>query len=118
MSNRPRRPSGTSNTLDLKDALLGVASVLLGLLVLVLGFFALMMWIDARNARHSANQSNASVATSMGSTANANLGALTSFAGAAPADADALATAHHPYPAAMPPAYAGAVANVHLVLSD
>ena len=49
---------------------------------------------------------------------SAGLGALTSFAGAAPANADALATAHKPYPATLPSAPAGAVADVHLVLTD
>src|SRR6185437_10865367 len=43
---------------------------------------------------------------------------LESFAGAAPANADALAAAHKPFPAAMPPVMAGAVADVNLVLKD
>ena len=51
-------------------------------------------------------------------TASADLGSLTSFAGAAPANAAALAAAHHAYPAALPAAPAGAVADVHLVLTD
>jgi len=45
-------------------------------------------------------------------------GTLTSFAGAAPANADALAAAHKPYPAALPTAPAGPVADVRLVLTD
>jgi nitrite reductase (NO-forming) len=113
---------GSGDTLNYKDALLGVASVLLGLLVVLLGLFALMMWLDARNARHDATQSAASMSAAMGSgsssSSSADLGALTSYAGAAPANADALATAHQPYPAELPPAPAGAVADVHLVLSD
>jgi nitrite reductase (NO-forming) len=48
----------------------------------------------------------------------AGSGALTSFAGAAPANADALATAHKPFPAALPAAPAGPVVNVNLVLKD
>jgi nitrite reductase (NO-forming) len=45
-------------------------------------------------------------------------GSLESYAGAAPANADALATAHKPFPAALPAAAAGAVAHVNLVLKD
>ena len=48
----------------------------------------------------------------------ASQGDLTSYAGAAPANADALAASHAAYPAALPPAYPGAVADVHLVLTD
>ena len=54
----------------------------------------------------------------MDMSSNADLGALTSFAGAAPADADALAAAHVPYPAELPAVSAGPVADVHLVLTD
>src|SRR6185312_13907292 len=45
-------------------------------------------------------------------------GALTSYAGAAPANADELAAAHKPYSATLPPAQAGPVADVNLVLSE
>jgi nitrite reductase (NO-forming) len=98
--------------------------ILLGLLVVVLALVVLMMWGDARNARSDANQTAAAAGTANGSTAGtdmsstANLGALTSFTGAAPANADALAAAHTPYPASLPAASAGPVADVHLILSD
>jgi nitrite reductase (NO-forming) len=106
-----------------KDALLGVVSLLLGLLVAVLGFFALMMWADARNARHEAQTAASKVATASNSMpgmdmSSTNLGSLTSYAGAAPANADALAAAHTAYPAALPAAPPGPVADVHLVLTD
>ena len=45
-------------------------------------------------------------------------GGLESYAGTAPADADALAAAHKPFPAALPAAPAGPVANVNLALTD
>jgi nitrite reductase (NO-forming) len=48
----------------------------------------------------------------------ASAGSLTSYAGAAPANADELAIAHKPYPAVLAPATPGAVANVHLKLTD
>src|SRR4029079_16781824 len=50
--------------------------------------------------------------------ASTGLGELTSYAGAAPADGDALAAAHKPFPAALPAAPAGPLAKVNLVLKD
>src|SRR5689334_1390595 len=89
------------------SALLAIVSVLLGGLVAVLGFFAVMMWVDARNAKNSASEAAAQVASGEHSMANmpgmagmsmpgmtasssSAAGPLTSFAGAAPANADAL----------------------------
>ena len=109
------------------DALWGVVSLLLGLLVAILGFFALMMWIDAHNAKDAANRAAASVSGSDGmagmpgmatdTDAPATSG-LQSYAGAAPANADALAAAHKPFPADLPAAPAGPIANVNLALTD
>jgi hypothetical protein len=101
-------------------------SLMLGLLVALLGFFAMMMWVDAHNAKDAANRAAAKVTSGNKSMAGmpgmdmsgAGSGALTSFAGAAPANADALATAHKPFPAALPAAPAGPVVNVNLVLKD
>jgi nitrite reductase (NO-forming) len=45
-------------------------------------------------------------------------GTLQSFAGAAPANAAALAAAHTPYDAALPPLQPGNVVDVHLILKD
>ncbi len=108
------------------NALWGVVSLLLGLLVAILGFFALMMWIDAHNAKDAANRAAASASggdmagmpgMATGSGASATAG-LQSYSGAAPANADALATTHKPFPAELPAAPAGPVANVNLTLSD
>jgi nitrite reductase (NO-forming) len=106
------------------EAFWGAGALLMGLLVAVLGFVSLMMWIDARNAREDVHRNAVATSTNMagmpgmtGSSATAT-GALTSYAGAAPANADELAAAHKPYPATLPPAQAGPVANVNLVLSD
>jgi nitrite reductase (NO-forming) len=43
---------------------------------------------------------------------------LQSYAGASPANADAIATAHKPFPATLPAAPAGPVANGNLMLED
>jgi nitrite reductase (NO-forming) len=106
-------------------------AILLGLLVGVLAIFALLMWIDARNARDDAASAKAAVsatatagARSMpgmatGSSAtSAGSSALQSYAGASPANADALASAHKAFPAALPAAPAGPVAHANLVLKD
>jgi nitrite reductase (NO-forming) len=103
------------------NALVAIVAVMLGILVAVLGFFALLMWIDARTARDDANQvsSSSSMAGMPGMTSTATgTSALTSYAGASPANADAIATAHKAFPAELPAAPAGAVADVHLVLKD
>jgi nitrite reductase (NO-forming) len=99
-----------------------VVAILLGILVAVLGFFALLMWVDAHNARDDANKAAAQAQTAasmpgMDMSASATGGGLTSYAGASPANADALAAAHKAYPATLPAAPSG-VADVHLVLKD
>jgi nitrite reductase (NO-forming) len=102
-----------------------VAAILLGFAVAVVGFFALIMWADARDARHPAGTPPAvaggdDMAHMAGVTASANstIAGLESFAGAAPANADTLATRHQAFPATLPAAPAGPVAKVNLVLSD
>ena len=104
--------------------LLAVTSLFLGILVAVLGFAALFMWIDAHNARDTANRASDKVAAADSPSATSDVHAhataagLESYAGAAPANAAALAAAHRPFPAALPAAPAGPVANVDLVLTD
>jgi nitrite reductase (NO-forming) len=114
------------HTIPKKDSdsnvLLGVTSLLLGFLVAVLGIFALMMWADARDARKSADRAadKAAQAASPSAVAHsrAAAGGLESYAGAAPANAVRLAAAHKAFPATLPAAPAGPVANVDLVLKD
>jgi nitrite reductase (NO-forming) len=114
---RPKEPGS--------NALAAVVAMLLGLLVAVLGIFALLMWIDSRNAKDAANRAADQVATGqtmpgmdMSAQGTATSAALESYAGAAPANADAIATAHKAFPATLPAAPAGPVANVNLVLTD
>jgi nitrite reductase (NO-forming) len=98
-------------------------ALLLGFLVPVLGGIAVWMGVSAHNARNDANKAAKAVATG-GSTAGMagmNMSGgndLTSFAGQGPANAAALAKAHVPMNAELPPAPAGPVARVHLVLVD
>jgi nitrite reductase (NO-forming) len=101
-------------------------ALLLGVAVAVVTTFGILMWSDARSARDDASRAAATASRGgaarampgmdMGSSATA--GTLQSYAGAAPANADALAAAHAAYPAALPAAPAGAVAHVNLVLKD
>jgi nitrite reductase (NO-forming) len=107
-----------------------VGCVLLGLTVAVLSVFYLFMWSDAHDARNDANAaakmmggSGSSSAASMpgmdmSGAATASAGAMTSFAGAAPDNADALAAAHKPYSAALPAVQAGPLVHFNLVLTD
>jgi nitrite reductase (NO-forming) len=99
-------------------------SLLLGMLVVVLGFVAVWMGFSAHDARKDANKAANAVATgssmpgmdmSAGATGG---GELTSYAGQAPANADVLAKKHAAMNATLPPAPAGPVAKVHLVLVD
>ena len=104
-----------------------VGCLLLGLAVGLLSIFYLLMWGDAHNARQDANAAvemmggngSASMAgMDMSGAAMGSAGAMTSFAGAAPDDADALAAAHKPYSAALPAAQAGPLVQFNLVLTD
>ena len=101
-------------------ALFAIVSVVLGIAVVVLGIFAVAMWIDTHQAKDAASRAadRAGTAAQHVPAATADAAALTSYAGAAPANADALATAHKPFPAALPAAPAGPIANVNLVLKD
>jgi nitrite reductase (NO-forming) len=108
-SNRPGTPTADSGIFWM------VAALLLGLGVSVIGFFAVMMWADARGSH---NSSATTTLSSMDGMTSAATGALQSFAAAAPPNADELATAHEPFPAALAPAPAGPVANVNLKLTD
>jgi nitrite reductase (NO-forming) len=95
-------------------------ALLLGFLVPVLGGIAIWMGVSAHNAEKDAQKAAAAV-SSGGSMAGMDMSGgndLTSFAGQGPANAAELAKAHAPMNAALPPAPAGPVARVHLVLVD
>src|SRR5215208_8151934 len=102
MSTTPYAPSSwpTESTPEGPNPLFAIASVLLGVLVVVLAFIAVFMWFDAHDARDAANRaaSDAAAAPSQHSMAAANMGDLTSYAAAAPANAMDLAMSHPAYP--------------------
>jgi nitrite reductase (NO-forming) len=85
--------------------------------------------VSAHDASHQASQAaasakaasaNASTPAAPTTSAAAGQGTLptASFAGIAPANADALAMKHAAFPATLPAAAAGPVAHVHLAISD
>ena len=114
-----RRPPETDS-----GVLVKVTALFLGLLVGVLGLFALFMWADAHDAKTAADRAAAKVdaspapAAAESMHAHATASGLESYAGATPANAEALAKAHRAFPAALPAAPAGPIANVNLVLKD
>jgi hypothetical protein len=90
-----------------------VATVLLGLAVGIGAIFSVLMWADAHDAREQAARPATLTTSADQSHGGMNMGAaavdggLTSFDGAAPEDAEALATAHTPFPADLPAAAPG-----------
>jgi len=98
-------------------------ALFLGLVVCLMGFFGLWLALSAQHARDDANKAVAASAQAqsmpgmdMSSRAAVAGGtyATPSFAGVAPANADALAAAHAAFPATLPAAPAGPVAAVRL----
>jgi nitrite reductase (NO-forming) len=104
-------------------ALLKILALFLGLGVGVLAIVAVWMGASAQEARNDARAAAAAAAkptadTSMPGMAMPAAGEgarpTPSFAGIAPANADALAAAHRAYPPELPAATPGPVLNVHL----
>jgi nitrite reductase (NO-forming) len=109
----------------------GIAAVamLLGVVVAVLSIAVVVLVKVADDARDDANLAARSMSGGTAPTSahshsgaavpsGAAVGGLTSYAGAAPANADELAMAHVPYDAALPAAPGGPVARVHMTLKD
>ncbi len=100
------------------------AAIAIGFTAAVVGFFALLMWLDARDARDAtpavatAHAHEAAPAAGTDVHAHTTAAGLESYAGAAPANAEELAAAHKPYPAEMPALQAGALAKFDLALTD
>src|SRR5580765_7921217 len=105
-----------------RGALTKVVVLLLGITVPVLLVLALWAAVSAEQAKDDVHKTAPATpaATQPMSHEHATAGAIPapSYAGLAPANADALAEAHTPYPAALPAAPAGSVAVVHLTLKD
>ena len=104
------------------SALFALACIALGFLVVALAFVAAFMWSEASGARNAAERAAAKAdsghSMAMPMPPKSAVSSLTSFAGAAPANADSLAAAHEPFPAELPAVSAGAVAAVNHVQKD
>ena len=117
----PRRPRASDSV---SGAFWMVATLLLGFAVGLVGLLALLMWSDARDARDAAAGPSAAVSDAGSSTAGHALAdhnvalPIESFAGVVPDNAAELAEAHAAYDAALPPAPAGDVVKVNMVLKD
>jgi nitrite reductase (NO-forming) len=100
-----------------------VFAVFAGFLISFVIVIGAWLAVSAHNASNQAQQAAASAkAADTSSAASASTIAGTvpspSFAGIAPANADALAMKHAAFPAALPAATAGPVAHVHLGIAD
>jgi nitrite reductase (NO-forming) len=109
----PQRPDDNSGYWAAFSLLLGLLVVVLGAVGVWLGFSAHEARDDARKAARAAAVGAVTPGMDMSGGSD-----LQSFAGQAPANADALAKAHRPMDATLPPAPSGPVARVHLVLVD
>ena len=99
------------------DVLVKVVATFLGIAVAVMAIIGIWLAVSASRAADDAEAAAARAGTTLTAHESApGTGALASpsFAGIAPADADAIATAHQAYPAAMPALQPGPVANVKL----
>jgi nitrite reductase (NO-forming) len=102
---------------DQSGAFAKMAAVLLGLLVAVVGFFALLMWLDARDRDSGTAEAAPAAAEPHNHATDHNTALpLNSFAGMTGANAQELAAAHKPYDATMPPIPAGDVVKVRMVM--
>ena len=100
-----------------------MVTIAVGFLVLLATFISTNAANRAKDAADRSGSTPAATSDSMpgmdmGATAGG--GATPSFAGASPEGADvaALAAAHTPYPAALPPVVEGPVADITLTLTD
>jgi nitrite reductase (NO-forming) len=94
-----------------------MAAVLLGLLVAVVGFFALLMWVDARDRDSGTAEAAPAAAEAHNHATDHNTALpLNSFAGMTGPNAQALAAAHKPYDAVMPPIPASDIVKVRMVM--
>jgi nitrite reductase (NO-forming) len=109
-----------------RSVLLKLFALFAGVTIPVVMLIGLWLAVSAQNARDDARQAASTArtaasmpGTAMASAASAAHGAVASpsFAGVAPANADALAMAHAAFRATLPAAPAGAVANIRLDIS-
>src|SRR5215475_2500268 len=98
-----------------------VLAAFLGFLTPFVMVVGLWLAISAHNASNDAHHAAASAkAADTAAPAVPSVGSVPSpsFAGTAPANADAIAMRHAAFPAALPAAPAGAVARIHLPIAD
>ena len=107
-----RRPESNS------AAFAAMAAVLLGLLVGIVAFFAVLMWLDARDDETASPAATTAAAPHDHATDHNTALPLNSFAGVVPANAQELAAAHKATDATLPPIPATDLVKVHMRLKD
>ena len=107
-----RRPESNS------AAFAAMAAVLLGLLVGIVAFFAVLMWLDARDDETASPAAAPAAAPHNHATDHNTALPLSSFAGIVPANAQELAAAHKATDATLPPIPATDLVKVHMRLKD
>ena len=126
MASQPAAPTYQRQHFEEREHDVGIKllALFLGLAVVVVGIVAVWMGISAQDARNDARAAAsaapaATTAPGMAMPASSAEGArpTASFAGIAPANADALAAAHAAYPAALPATTPGPVLSVHIGIS-
>jgi nitrite reductase (NO-forming) len=115
VSSAPARKDPTDRN-DERITFLRIVVLLLGLAVGM--SIPVEILLATRDGGKTVVQAPAGSMAGMAGMTAAGAGATASFAGAAPENADALAAAHKPYDATLPPLQGGDVVNVHLVLTD
>jgi nitrite reductase (NO-forming) len=113
---RPDRESAPNAFWKVATLLLGIAVGVLAIAAVI----AVQAADEARDDAHAGTGAGAAAPAAHDHSAHATSGAgtLQSFAGAAPANADALAKAHAAYDATLPPVPAGDLVKIHMTLKD
>lgn len=99
----------------MKTVMLGLGVLAAGVLVLAAALVASNRALDDDVASAAATSDHSTMTAAAGSPTK---GGMQSFAGVTADDGTALAKAHKPFPATLPPVPAGDVVKVHMVLKD
>jgi nitrite reductase (NO-forming) len=118
MSSYPHPARLTSERSGDSGALLKIVAIFLGIAVSILGVVLAVVLVDLKDDQRSAPSTPAPAPETTSVHQSQTATTFVSYAGEVPANADELAAAHRPYPAALPAIPAGDVVPVHMTLKD